>query len=96
MADHTPHRIHLRGHWLPAGGNRFTRRFGWPRPLPDGEAAWVVAPAAVRVLVNGVELESGRLPTELPARNEMAIELAGDTADPGEVFIEVRPTSPAA
>lgn len=97
----SPHVIRLRGFWtaepLPDGRTRHTRRFGRPGHLSAGETVYVTAdlPAGARVTVNGVvvgeTVASGpaafQVSGELLARNELAVEAAGDF---GEAGLEIR------
>ena len=78
----TLHTINLMAGWVH-DGDRHSRRFQWPRPLPPGESLVLIlsVSAPALVLLNDVELcgESGEYP--LPAlglRNELVVVTTGE------------------
>lgn len=89
----TPHRIRLNGFWVTTAG-RHARRFGRPRTLDAGEAAWLVGVGNGTVLLNGDPLGEAAggfafdVTAKLLPRNELA--LVGPD-QPADVALEIRP-----
>jgi hypothetical protein len=104
-----PRRVFMPSGWLAAGlggfhgAARFTRKFGYPGQIDDGEHIWLTCDGCTgcrEVRLNGQILTQNRLKSFtfdvtslLSQRNQLGVLIHGDTEDAGlwgEVALEVR------
>ena len=104
-----PRRVFMPSGWLAAGlegfhgAARFTRKFGYPGQIDEGEHVWLICDGCTgceEVRLNGQVLTQDRVQSfafdvtpMLTARNRLEVLISGDTDDAGlwgDVALEVR------